>query len=202
MSDEETDLQELLNRLRAGDNDAAEEIVNRFGNRLVSVARSRLDRLIQRKVDPEDVVQSVCRSALMRLSDGRLNVSDWNSLWRLLVCITVNKCSAQAEFFRAARRDVYREVDVGSSNEDSSAGTWHPPDNEPDPAEATLLVEAVEQLLNSFRDEKHREIVLLRLQHQSPAEIALQVGVAERTVHRVLERVKSILQTAIRSSAR
>jgi RNA polymerase sigma factor (sigma-70 family) len=198
---EESDLQELLERLRAGDNQAAEEIVSRFGNRLISVARNRLDRLMQRKVDPEDVVQSVCRSALMRLSDGRLNVSDWNSLWRLLVCITVNKCSAQAEFFRAARRDVYREVDVGGG-EESSAGMWHPPGDEPDPLEAILLLEAVEQLLDSFRDAKHRAIVQLRLQHYSPAEIALEVGVAERTVHRVLERVKVILQTSIRGAAR
>jgi RNA polymerase sigma factor (sigma-70 family) len=199
MSDEETDLQELVQRLRGGDNDAANEIVRRFGDRLVSLARSRLDRLIQRKVDPEDVVQSVCRSALMRLGDGRLNVSDWNSLWRLLVCITVNKCANQAEFFRAARRDVYREVEVAASD-DSSGSHWHPSSTESNPAEASMLVEAVDQLLNSFRDERHREIVRLRLQHCSPSEIALEVGVTERTVHRVLERVKAILQTTIRSS--
>lgn len=198
MSDE-ISLPELLQRLRKGDNRAANEIVSRFGDRLVSVARGRLDRLLLRKLDPEDVVQSVCRSAIMRLSDGRLNVTDWNSLWRLLVCITVNKCSAQAEFFRAARRDVHREVDISGGNEDSS---FHlqPAGHEPMPEEAILLVEAIEQLLDSFRDEKHREIVRLRLQHLSPAEIAQEMGVSERTVHRVLDRVKALLQKRLTSA--
>lgn len=190
---EETSLPDLLQRLRKGDNAAANEIVGRFGDRLVSIARNRLDRVILRKVDPEDVVQSVCRSALMRLSDGRLNVSDWNSLWRLLVCITVNKCCAQAEFFRAARRDVHREVDV-RPREDDSSFDFQPADDEPSPDEATMLVEAVQQLLDSFRDPKHRDIVRLRLQHYTPPEIALEVNVSERTVHRVLERVKVLLQ--------
>jgi RNA polymerase sigma factor (sigma-70 family) len=190
---DETSIPELLERLRAGDNRAANEIVQRFGDRLVSVARGRLDRMLLRKLDPEDVVQSACRSALMRLSDGRLTVADWNSLWRLLVCITVNKCSSQAEFFRAARRDVHREVDLGGRDNDSSVD-FQPADDEPSPAEATMLVEAVEQLLDSFRDEKHRDIVRLRLQHYSPPEIALEVGVSERTVHRVLDRVKTLLQ--------
>jgi RNA polymerase sigma factor (sigma-70 family) len=193
---EEPSIQELIERLRDGDNQAANEIVNRFGDRLVSLARSRLDRLILRKLDPEDVVQSVCRSALARLSDGRLTVNDWNSLWKLLVCITVNKCCAQAEFFRAARRDVHREVDVTPRDEDSGAD-FQPADDEPSPLEATLLVEAVQQLLDSFRDPKHRTIVQLRLQHYSPPEIALEVGVSERTVHRVLDRVKMLLRQQI-----
>lgn len=192
MSDE-TPLPELLERLRAGDNRAADEIVTRFGDRLVSVARRRLDRLLLRKIDPEDVVQSACRSALIRLSDGRLTATDWNALWRLLVCITVNKCSSQAEFFHAARRDVHREVDMGRRDDDS-ATDWQPADDEPSPPEATMLVETVEQLLDSFHDARHREIVSMRLQHYSPPEIAWEVGVSERTVHRVLERVKVILQ--------
>src|SRR5688572_4972651 len=151
---DEISLPELLQRFRAGDNQADNEIVSRFGDRLVSVARSRLDRVLLRKIDPEDVVQSACRSALMRLGDGRLNVSDWNSLWRLLVCITINKCASQAEFFRAARRDVHREVEVRGSEEDSDLD-FQFEDHEPTPPEASMLVEAVEQLLDSFRDEKH-----------------------------------------------
>jgi RNA polymerase sigma factor (sigma-70 family) len=192
----EPSVEELITRLRAGDNDAANEIVNRFGDRLISVARGRLDRLILRKLDPEDVVQSVCRSAIARLSDGRLTANDWNSLWKLLVCITVNKCSSQAEFFRAARRDVYREVDVAAQADDSGC-EFQPAADEPTPVEATLLIEAVQQLLESFRDPKHREIIQLRLQHYSPPEIALEVGVSERTIHRVLDRVKVLLRQQI-----
>ncbi len=191
MSDE-ISLPDLLERLRCGDNDAATEIVNRFGDRLVNVARGRLDRLLLRKVDPEDVVQSVCRSAIIRLGDGRLTATDWNALWRLLVCITVNKCLSQAEYFHAARRSVYREVDL-EGEDDSAVGFQHS-GNEPAPDEAALLVEAVEQLLSSFRDEKHRQIVQLRLQHWSPPEIALELDISERTVSRVLDRVRILLE--------
>jgi RNA polymerase sigma factor (sigma-70 family) len=191
---EETSLEELLEDLRKGDNRAANEIVHRFGDRLVWVARSRLDRVLARRLDPEDVVQSACRTVLMRLGDGRLKVSDWNSLWRLLVCITVKKCAAHAAFHLAAKRDPRREVDLCADSDSGSEINFQLAADEPTPLEATIFVEAIEQLLDSFRDEKHWEIVSLRLQHYSPPEIALEVGVSERTVHRVLDRVKALLQ--------
>src|SRR5690242_9456367 len=53
---------DLMARLRAGDDAAAAALFQRFATRLIALARGRLDGLVRRKVDPEDVVQSVFRS--------------------------------------------------------------------------------------------------------------------------------------------
>src|SRR5438132_98384 len=48
----------LMARLRSGEDAAAREVFERFAGRLVALTRGRFNRLLARKVDPEDVVQS------------------------------------------------------------------------------------------------------------------------------------------------
>jgi DNA-directed RNA polymerase specialized sigma24 family protein len=48
------------------DEQAARENFDRFARRLIGLARTRLDRRIRQKIDPEDVVQSVFRSFFTR----------------------------------------------------------------------------------------------------------------------------------------
>lgn len=87
---------DLMTRLRAGDPGAAEEIFRRFANRLVSLARQRLDALVLRKLDPEDVLQSALNSFFRAHAQGRVDVRDWDSLWGLLAVITLRKCGPNA----------------------------------------------------------------------------------------------------------
>jgi hypothetical protein len=44
---------DMIGRLRAGDQDAAEEAFRRFATRVFALPRSRLDTRVRRKVDPE-----------------------------------------------------------------------------------------------------------------------------------------------------
>src|SRR4051812_14113370 len=104
MPDEES-FADLMARLRAGDQDAAARVYQHFARRLIGLARSRLDGLMRRKEDPEDVVQSVFRSFFARQAGGQFDLDDWNSLWSLLTVITLRKCGHRVEYFRAARRD-------------------------------------------------------------------------------------------------
>ena len=108
--DPDRSFNDLMARLRAGDNAAATEVFNRFTNRLIGLARSRLDRLIRQKVDPEDILQSVYRSFFRRHAQGRFDVASWDNLWGMLTVITLRKCMRQSERHHAASRDVSREV--------------------------------------------------------------------------------------------
>ena len=56
MSEDEQDSVELLARWKRGDETAATELFDRYVNRLISLARSRLSERMQRRVEPEDVV--------------------------------------------------------------------------------------------------------------------------------------------------
>src|SRR5262249_30127449 len=89
-------------------------------------------------------------------------------------------------------RDVQREAPWPASGEDSAAD-WEAIAREPSPAEAAVLAETVEQLFRAV-DEEGRRVVELSLQGYKPAEISARVGRSERTVYRLLERVKGKLE--------
>src|SRR5437763_12649833 len=92
----------LMARLRSGEDAAAREVFERFAGRLVALSRGRFNRLLARKVDPEDVVQSAFKSFFVRHRAGKLEVGGWDGLWNLLTLITLRKCAARAEYFLAA----------------------------------------------------------------------------------------------------
>src|SRR6266852_3707821 len=71
----------LMTRLRAGDEDAANELFHLFASRLIGLARRQLDRRIRQKVDAEDVVQSVFKSFFLRHANGKFELSNWDNLW-------------------------------------------------------------------------------------------------------------------------
>jgi RNA polymerase sigma-70 factor (ECF subfamily) len=179
-------------RLRAGDEDAAAQIFHRFAGRLIALARSRLDGVVRKKIDPEDVVQSVYQSFFVRFADGQFALEGWDSLWAVLTVLTVRKCGHHVEHFRAARRDVYRELTPPPLSDDSHA-SWQAVAREPTPEEALVLTELVQELMRTL-ERRNRDIVSLGLQGNKPSQIAHQLGCTERTVQRVLHRVKQWLE--------
>ncbi|MCI0464004.1 MAG: ECF-type sigma factor [Gemmataceae bacterium] len=195
MSDDSA-FKELMDRLRAGDQDAAAEVFRRFANRLIGLARTHLDHRLRQKVDPEDVMQSALHSFFHRHRDGQFDLANWNSLWAMLVVITLRKCGHQAEHFRAACRAVERERSGSVSSGDDSASSWQAIASDPTPSQAALLAEAVEQIMQSMGDERERLILKLALQGHTPREISdlTEIKRTERTVQRVLERVRRRLE--------
>src|SRR5207302_6167773 len=166
---------------RAGDNDAATQVFNRFANRLIELARRRLDPQIRQKLDPEDVLQSVFRSFFAHQAAGQVKgLESWDNLWAWLVVITMRKCGHRIEYFHTASRDVQREIPAPLAEDDSNEDSGTSSD-EPTPSEAAMLTETVEQLMNNLEG-RHREILALSLQGHTATEISAQLGCTERTV--------------------
>lgn len=191
---EDYSFDDLMARLRSGDNDAAAQVFNRFANRLIDLARRRLaSPQIRRKLDPEDVLQSVFRSFFVHQAAGEITgIQNWDNLWSLLVFITLRKCGRRIAYFHYASRDVRREIPVQLAKLEAArecgAGA-----EEPTPSEAAVLTETVEQLMNGL-GARHREILSLSLQGYSARQISRQVGCTERMAYRVLKRVKELLK--------
>lgn len=179
---------QLLKRLEAGEDAAAQEVFSRYANRLHALARAHIDGRLAHKIEPEDVVQSACKSFFLRHRDGKLHVGNRKSLWNLLTLITLRKCADRVEHVRAARRDVARDA---PHNADDS-GAWAL-DREPDPHEAAVLAETVERLFESI-DAQERPVLELSLQGCSVPEICEQLGRAERSVRRLRERIRQRLE--------
>jgi RNA polymerase sigma factor (sigma-70 family) len=184
---------ETMKRLRDGDPEASRQVFNRYVNRLVALAGQRLGPQIRQKEDPEDVVQSVFRSFFERYGAGSLNPHDWESLWAMLAMITARKCGARARYYHAERRDVDREAAAAAATESQSGDAWDPGDAAPTPEEEAVLHDTIQELLASFTETKHQQIILLTLEGLPADEVSARVPCTERMVHRVLVRVRDWL---------
>ncbi len=184
---------DLVARWRDGDEAAAGELFHRYAERLIALARSRLSERLARHVDPEDVVQSAYRSFFTGARAGRYVLARDGDLWRLLVAITLHKLQHQVERHTAGKRNPARACPAGPR--DNLLGLEaEVPDREPTPAEAAALADTLEQLFRGL-EPVERRMVELRLQGWRLEEIAAQLQRSERTVRRLLERVKERLRT-------
>lgn len=191
MTQDET-FQLLMNRLRSGEDDAAQEVFQRYARQLIAMTRKQFDQRLAQKVDAEDVVQSAYKSFFARHRDGKVTVENWNSLWKLLTLITMRKCADRVEYYRADRRDVAREThDAGST--DHPVAWQMAIDREPLPEEAAMLAETLEGLFRTV-DVYERPILELSLQGYTVPEISDQLGRAERSVRRLRERIRKRLE--------
>jgi len=182
---------DLMSRLQDGDETAAAEIFDRFTSRLLGLARGRLERL-KHKEDPDDAVQSAYKSFFRGQAEGKFTLKDWDSLLGLLVTITLKKCGHRLNYYLAARRDVRREQARRPAPKDSAA-TWQALARDPTPSEAAVLAETVQEIMRGL-DERQRTIVELALQGKSNDKIATGVSCSQRTLQRVLERVRVRLE--------
>ncbi len=171
----------LLERLTAGDAQAAEEVFARYVQKLTVVAEKHLSRKVAGREDGEDVVQSVFRTFFRRSVRGDFQIDSSAQIWRLLVKITVLKARAKGRFHTADKRDVGTEA-AGAAEEWLVAAVSH----EPGPEEAVLLMDQIEALLRGLPS-LHGEILDLRLQGFGASEIAGRTGVSRQTVYRALD---------------
>jgi ECF sigma factor len=116
----------------------------------------------------------------------------WETVWGMLVVMTLRKCIRQKRLFYAERRDVRREVALDpllASNMDIPELY----DREPTPAEAAVLTETVKELLKQFTG-LPLQILVLYLQGHSVRQISSQMGCTERAVYRTCDRVEEWLR--------
>jgi RNA polymerase sigma-70 factor (ECF subfamily) len=187
----ERPFEELMACLRQGDPQASREIFDRYARRLVGLAGAHLPAAVRRKLDPEDIVQSVFRSFFRRQGEGQFEFDSYDQLWSLLTVLAVRKCGHRIREFLTGRRNVCREQPP-LAPDDSTSNVWQPADPSPSPAEALLLHETVEELLAGLT-ERERSVVVMRLQGWTVVEVAEQLRCSERTVLRHLEAVRARL---------
>lgn len=182
----------LIGKWKAGDQQAGNELFQRYVDRLTALARSRLSAKLSSRVDAEDVVQSAYRSFFARARDGQFAVDEGGDLWRLLVAITLHKLHDQVKRHTAEKRSVDAEHAFGG--EDSLFGIK--PEvfvQDPSPLAALALADEVEQFMR-YLQPVDRRILELRLQGYTLLEIAELTCRSTPTISRLLERFKRYLK--------
>ena len=94
---EPTLFEDLIRRVRSGDQDAATELVRRYEQSIRRAVRFRLaDSRLVRVLDSMDICQSVFASFFVRTAAGQFDIDKPDQLLRLLVAIARNKLAKQA----------------------------------------------------------------------------------------------------------
>src|SRR5262245_48907026 len=95
--DEDTTFPDLLRRVRAGEQEAATELVRRFEPAIRRAVRIRLvDARLKGLLDSMDICQSVMGSFFYRAALGQFDLERPEDLVRLLVTMARNKLADQA----------------------------------------------------------------------------------------------------------
>lgn len=190
MENEDQQWQTWVRKLAAGDSAIVSEFWAEYGGRLERLAANHLTVRLHRRVGPEDISQSACRTFLRRVQDGQFEFVDSESLWRLMCAITMTKVREHARYHLRQKRGVQRERQLDSGKDGSQTPAVQLSAAGPTPEEALEFADELEKLLSSMDDEE-RQLVQLKLEQQTNLEIAKQMGCSERTVRRILKRVQS-----------
>jgi RNA polymerase sigma-70 factor (ECF subfamily) len=131
----------FLDRVRTGDQKAAEELVRMYEPEIRREVRLRLrDSRLRRDFDSMDICQSVMVSFFVRASLGQFELNKPDELVRLLVTMTRNKLVSQVRKQHTQGRDLGRRETAGHEKLQNVAKGPTP----------SLLV-ANEELIQEFR---------------------------------------------------
>jgi DNA-directed RNA polymerase specialized sigma24 family protein len=182
----------LLRRYSTGSEAAAALVYNRYAARLRALVRSKLSSPLTRRLDPDDIVQSVFRRFFHSVSQGNYSVPEGDDLWDLLLVITLNKVRTEEAFHRAGKRDVRLTAGGMWTGAALTALARHD--------SAVYFRLAVDEALERLPD-LHREVVELRMAGHEVADIARQTGRSKRTVERFLQEARRQLSTLLDGTA-
>lgn len=180
----------LLDRLRAGEDTAFDELVRAAGGRMLAVAR----RMMHREDDAHDAVQDAFLSAFKSLDrfDGRSQLTTW------LHRITINACLMK---LRSQRRRPARAIEdllpafVEDGHQLKSSLSWKPaPDSGIESLETRDLVRSKIAEL----PEQYRVVLVLRdIEELTTEEAAEALGMTENAVKTRLHRARQALRTLL-----
>jgi DNA-directed RNA polymerase specialized sigma24 family protein len=189
-----------IGQLQAGNSAAAQPLWERYFQRLVYLARKKLQGVPRRAADEEDVALSAFESFCRAAEDRRFpTLADRDSLWRLLVILTARKALHLIRDERWQKRgggcvldEPALEAAVRNGNE---AGLDQVIGNEPTPEFAAQVAEECRRLLGLLDSDELRLIAVSRMEGYSTEEIAGRLRCAPRTVERKLQRIRSLWAT-------
>ena len=183
-----------IHRLKQGHEDAAQQIWDRFFERLVRVAGNRMGAAERRVADEEDVAVSVFESLWKGAQQGRFDrLQNRDDLWKLLVAITGMKAVDQIRRQMSQKRgggQVRGDSVVAGGDHQRPASFEQFMSEEPDPEFLAIMDEQQEALFSELRDDLLRTIASLRLQGYDNREIADQTGISIRSVERKVSLIR------------
>jgi RNA polymerase sigma-70 factor (ECF subfamily) len=194
---EPSTFEELLNRIRAGSEEAVWELLERYSRNVLRLVRKKLPPELRPKLDSIDIVQSVWKSFLR----GRASAEDARTMegfLAYLVGIAKHKIGeTHRHYLRSQASNIRREVAFDPLAEAAALGRGTP---EPPPANRRFdPAEELAEVRENWTRAMHkvgapsRQVVQLRLEGFTLDEIADRLAISKSTVRRILRSIEQSL---------
>ncbi|MFK8114661.1 MAG: ECF-type sigma factor [Rubripirellula sp.] len=186
---------ELLDRVRAGDDDAITTLWDDYYQHLVRIAAKRMPANLRRTGDEEDIALSAFHSFIAGVrNDNFPDLSARENLWGLLITLTGRKVhahlrhqtrqkrgggSVRGESVFMDRAGELRAGGIGGVTGDGQTADVH-----------AELAEACDVLLNQLDDEQLKQIAIMRMDGFLVDEIAERLELSKRAVERRLQLIR------------
>jgi RNA polymerase sigma-70 factor (ECF subfamily) len=188
--DEFTD---LMRRARAGDQAAIRDFLSRFEQEVRMMVRARLPKKLRTQFDSLDFVQAVWQSFFVNRPLDSPDFEKVEHLRGFLAGVVRNKVFEQhRRLTRTAKYDLSREerLYVRRGDRDVLRAVVSPG---PSPSQAAQASDRLAQL-TAGRSPREVDVIALRRQGLTFDEIAVETGVNERTVRRIIESARSRME--------
>jgi DNA-directed RNA polymerase specialized sigma24 family protein len=192
-----------MEHLEQGSQHAATHLWQEYFQRVVSLARSRLQLSHRRMADDEDIAVSVFDSVFSGITNGRFpDLDSRDSLWRLLCVVTRRKVVDRVQYDLRQKRgggQVHGESVPGDC-ETGTFGLEQAPALVAAPEFAFRLAVEIDDLFHALQDPELREVARLMLEGCTIEEVAAARNCSARTIQRRLQMVREVLSERLRQA--
>ncbi len=194
---------DLVRRAQKGEDEALNDLIDRYYERVRKIVRVRLGKPLRNYVESGDILQETFAAAVTAFN--RFEMREESSLIHWLSKIAENQIKAAADYHNAQKRDRRKDKPLRGP-EDSRSGVFEPAADVKLPLEELQQEEELEDIdhcLEQMREE-YREVILHRDYMRAPWEtVAERLGSPSPDAARMLyARAITELSTRVHSRRR
>jgi DNA-directed RNA polymerase specialized sigma24 family protein len=188
----------LIQRLKAGsDSVAAQAVWASYSERLIGLARKKLQGASNRVRDEDDIALSAFNSFFRGIKAGRFSdLIDRNDLWQILVMLAERKAIDQIRKSSAAKRGggkVRGDSALGSAGDSQGPrGLEQIADSDPSPEVVTAFTDECRRMFALLDDAELSLVALQKMEGYTCEEIARSLDRAPRSIERKLRTIRKV----------
>ncbi len=203
MCDADDQLDPMIQRMIKGDETALAQLFSVYRERLWRIINFRLDRRLQGRVDPDDILQEAYLNAVQRMDRFLYDHPRSFLIWMRMI-VTQTLIDVHRRHIGAQKRDASRDVSIQgrwSPVSTSYSLSFHLLGHLTSPSQAALRDELSEQIdlaLSGMSDIDREVLALRHFEELSNLETAALLGLSEQAASlryiRAISRLRDVLE--------
>jgi RNA polymerase sigma factor (sigma-70 family) len=188
MAEPVTEFQRLMQRVREGCAEAAQEVFERYNLQVRLFVRRKLHQRLRRQYDSTDFAQSVWASFFQEPPD-RYTFDTPEALVSFLSRVAYHKVVNATRHKAAAKNDLRREASLDERRKDTDEPVSEVAGDVPTPSQEVMAEECYAQMLRGLPASYRRALEMLRQGH-SQREVAAVLDLHPKMLQRILQRLR------------